>query len=219
MSHSLKYGGKMSAKYLQFIKNRWFLAVVCLLLGAAVILGIRFATYKVDAVHYHANFALYINGQKQEFKGMQYYTDVEMCTTERIVVPSERAHMHDDVNNVVHVEDHAVTWGQFFTNLGWIMGPTNIVSPDGTVYSADNNNKLNLVINGEDYTDLGGLQNTVIKDKDKLLISFGNQNEADLKQKYNVIPSTAAKYDLAKDPAGCGSNHGPTMRDRFVHML
>ena len=209
----------MSTKYLQFVKTKWFIAVACLLLGAAVVLGIRFATYKVNSVHYHANFALYINGQREEFKGMGYYTEVEMCKLDTTMVPSERAHMHDNVNNVVHVEDHSVTWGQFFTNLRWVMGPTFIVSPDGTIYSENGNNKLNLVLNGQDYTDFGGMENTVIKDTDKLLVSFGNESATSLKQQYSSIPSTAQKYDTTKDPASCSGNHGTTMHDRFVNMM
>src|SRR5215469_16416653 len=114
----------MSAKYFQFAKSQWFIAVGCLLLGAALVLGIRFFTYKPQSVHYHANFALYVNGQREEFKGAMYYSEVQMCTSaETAMTPVERAHMHDNVNNVVHVEDHAVTWGQFFANLGWYMGP------------------------------------------------------------------------------------------------
>jgi len=209
----------MSTKYLQFIKTKWFIAVVCLLLGAAVVLGIRFATYKVESVHYHANFALYINGQREELKAASYYTEVETCTLDTAMVPSERAHMHDNVNNVVHVEDHSATWGQFFTNLGWVMGPTFIASPDGTIYSDNGDNKLNLMLNGQDYTGFGGMQNTVIKDTDKLLVSYGNETTASLKQQYNSIPSTAQKYDTTKDPASCSGNHGTTMHDRFVNMM
>jgi len=105
MNIPTKMRATMSTKYLQFVKTKWFIAVACLLLGAAVVLGIRFATYKVNSVHYHANFALYINGQREEFKGMGYYTEVEMCKLDTTMVPSERAHMHDNVNNVVHVEE------------------------------------------------------------------------------------------------------------------
>ncbi len=206
-------------KYLQFVKTKWFVAVACLILGAAVVLGIRFATYKVGSVHYHANFALYVNGQREDFKGIGYYTEVQMCTLNTAMVPSERAHMHDNVNNVVHVEDHSVTWGQFFTNLGWIMGPNFIVSPDGKIYSENSDNKLNLVLNGQDYTNYGGMQNTVIKDTDKLLVSFGNENAASLKQQYGSIPSTAQKYDTTKDPASCSGNHGTTMHDRLINII
>lgn len=209
----------MSTKNLQFVNSKWFTAVVCLLLGAAIVIGFRFATYKPDTVHYHANFALYINGKRQEFRGSQYYSEVEMCTSDTAMMPSERAHMHDNVNNVVHVEDHAVTWGQFFTNLGWIMGPTSMVSPDGTVYSEDEDSKLHLMLNGQDYTGLGGLQNTVIKDTDKLLVSYGSEDTASLKHQFGAIPSTAKKYDTAKDPASCSGNRGATMRDRMSHAL
>ena len=220
MTINTNYGGKaMSAKYFQFVKTRWFLAVACLLLGVAIILGVRFFTFKVDTVHYHANFALFINGQREEFKGAQYYTEVEMCAVDTAMVPSERAHMHDNVNNVVHVEDHAVTWGQFFANVGWVMGPMSMISPDGTVYAENGDSKLHLVINNQDYTDLSGLQNTVIKDQDKLLVSFGAESTTDLKQQYATIPSSAKKYDTTKDPASCSGNHGTTMHQRFVHMF
>jgi hypothetical protein len=36
------------------------------------------------------------------------------------------------------------------------MGPTAIISPDGTVYSENGNSKLHLLLNGQDYTDFGG---------------------------------------------------------------
>jgi hypothetical protein len=83
-------------------------------------------------VHYHANFAVYINGQQEQFKGMKYYeeTAAQTCTLEKIDDPAERAHMHDNVNNVVHVEDHLVTWGNFFQNLGWGLGDDYLKTAD-----------------------------------------------------------------------------------------
>ncbi len=206
-------------KYLQFVKSKWFIAAACLILGAAVILGIRFVTYKPDTVHYHANFALYINGQHQLFQGQQYYAETEMCTESTAMTPMGRAHMHDNVNNVVHVEDHAVTWGQFFTNLGWSMGPNFIESPDSTMYVENGSSQLHLILNGQDYTDLGGVANTVINDQDKLLVSFGDENNTTLMQQYRAIPSTAHKYDLSKDTGSCGSHSSTTMHDRLTHMF
>lgn len=189
------------------------------LIGAVIVMGIRFATYKPDDVHYHANFALFINGQRQEFKSPEYYTEVEMCTLSTTIVPQQRAHMHDNVNNVIHVEDHAVTWGQFFANMRYIMGPTFLSTRDGTVYSEDASNKLNLVLNGQDYTDLGGLENTVINDKDKLLVSYGNFGAKTLMKQYNTIPSTAARYDVTKDPKSCSGHGHSGLRDRLMHVL
>lgn len=210
----------MPNKYLGFIKSKWFIGIGCLVLGAAIVLGIRFFTYKPDDVHYHANFAVYINGERQQFKGQQYYEETEMCAVNTSVTPGTRAHMHDNVNNVVHVEDHAVTWGQFFSNLGWTLGPSFIASPDGVIYNENSDNRLNIILNGQDYTDLGDMSNTVIKDQDKLLVSFGDESNEVLQQEYRTIPSSAHRYDITKDPASCSGGHsGTTMHDRLTHMF
>lgn len=190
-----------------------------LLLGAAIILGIRFVTYHEESVHYHANFAVYINGKREEFKSPIYYTETA-CSSATGITPKERAHMHDNVNDVVHVEDHAVTWGQFFENLGWYVGPSFIAKSDGTIYQENDTAELNILVNGQDYTGLGALTNMVIHDKDRVLVSYGNENQQELKGQYKTIASTAAKYDITPDPASCsGSQHETSMRDRFRHML
>lgn len=207
------------AKYLKFIKSRWFIGVSCLILGAAIIVGVRLITYKPATVHYHANFAVYINGQRELFKDASYYTEVQTCETSNSITPSERVHMHDSVNDVVHVEDQAVTWGNFFQNLGWNLGSTYIVNRSGTVYQENGSNKLNLILNGQNYTDLGGLQNKVIEDTDKLLVSFGDNSQATLDQQYASIASTAEHYDQTPDPATCSGHDTVTMHDRLVHMF
>ncbi len=210
----------MNKRELRFIYTKWFIAISCLALGALIVLGLRFFTYQPDTVHYHANFALYINGQRVQFRGIQYYTDAEMCTINNVMTPIGRAHMHDNVNDVVHVEDHAVTWGQFFANLGWYMGPDFIESPDGTMYKESGNSKLNILIDGQNYTDLGGVANTVIKDQDKLLVSFGDVTAGVLEQEYTAIPSTAHHYDVTKDPASCSGNQSNvSIHERLVHMF
>jgi len=207
------------AKLAKIIGQPWLLLSAGIVLGALLIMGIRFATYHVDDVHYHANFAVYINGQPEKFSDPQYYSEIEMCTASKEIIPSQRAHMHDNINNVVHVEDHSVTWGQFFTNLGWYLGPDFIQTANGTLYRENGADKLNLMIHGQDYSGLGSFANRVIKDEDKLLISFGDASQSQLQQEYKAIPATAHKYDIEKDPASCGGHVGPTMRERMNHMF
>jgi hypothetical protein len=201
-------------------KSRWFVLAVGLLLGALVILGIRFFTYSPEHVHYHANFAVYLNGKREEFKGPQFYQEVAICSsTTGIAIPQQRAHMHDDINSVIHVHDHAVTWGQFFENFGWYVGPDFIQTDDGTRYVADDTNKLSIVINGQDYTGLQAITNNVIKDRDRLLLSFGDINQKTLDQEFKSVPSTAKHYDEAKDPASCAGSEKITAKDRFKHLF
>jgi hypothetical protein len=200
-------------------RMRWVVFLVGLIIGALVILGIRFVTYKPERVHYHANFAVYINGLREQFKGAQYYQEVAVCSADKIHLPPQRAHMHDNMNSVIHVHDHTVTWGQFFENLGWIVGPNFIQTADGTMYVENDNSKLHILINGQDYTDLTPITNTVIKDRDRLLVSFGDIDNRTLQQEYSTVPTTAKHYDEAQDPASCAGEEDVTAKDRLHHLF
>lgn len=205
---------------MRFFKNVWFVLITGIFIGALVVLAIRLVTYKPTQVHYHANFALYINGQREEFKGAQYYQEVAVCsTTTDIATPLERAHMHNNVNSVLHVHDHAVTWGQFFENLGWYVGPDFIEAADGHLYEANGSAQLHIVLDGQDYTGLTPITNTVIKDQSRLLVSFGDIDSSTLQQEYRNVPTTAKHYDETKDPASCAGSEKITVNDRLHHLF
>jgi hypothetical protein len=202
------------------LQNRYTLFVAGLLLGVLLLLGIRFATYRVEAVHYHANFAVYINGKRELFKGPQYYQEVSICSASKgITIPQQRSHMHEQDNALIHVHDHASTWGQFFENLGWYIGPDFIETDAGTMYVAHDNIKVNVVINGQDYTDLNAITNRVIGDKDRLLVSYETSNDAVLKTEFATVPSTATHADETQDPASCSGNEKVTFKDRLHHLF
>jgi len=128
--------------------------------------------------------------------------------------------MHDNINNVVHVEDHAVTWGDFFANLGWSIGTNFIARPDGTIYVENDNTKLNVILNGQDLTDISSVATRVIRDQDKLLVSYGDESASTLTQEHKAIPSTAHHYDIAQDPKSCSGHDSSTMlQDRLKHLF
>ena len=180
----------------------------------------RVITYKEPHPHYHANFALYINGAQENFKDPKYYQEVAICKVGHgIVDPQERTHMHDNKVGLVHVHDHAVTWGQLFNNLGWTIGSDFLVNDKGTKYIADSQTKLNLTIDGQDYTDLTSLANTVIKDQSRVLISFGAISPNVLSAEFKTVPSTAKHADESKDPASCASHESIPFKERLRHIL
>jgi hypothetical protein len=193
-----------------------------LFVGALLILGIRFVNYKPDTskdVHYHANFAVFINGQREEFKGPQYYQEVAVCSLHG-ATPLARVHLHDNINNVIHVHAAAVTWADFFTNLGWGIGQNYIASPDQT-YTADDANKLNLVLNGKNVTNVTNIAQQVIKDKDRLLVSYGAIDDTTLQQEFKAVGNNASYYDTHADPAACSGaeSQSPTVSDRLHHLF
>lgn len=185
------------------------------LVAALLILGIRFFTYKPESTHYHANFALYINGQREEFKDPSNYESIgATCDLHEEMTPPERVHMHDNVNDVVHVHDHAVTWGQFFLNLGWLVDAKVIETRDQMLL-LDNDHKITFILNSEV---VDNISNRVIGDQDKLLIDYGSALDS-AKQEYSAITNKAAKYDNSKDPKSCGSAAAPTFSDRLRHLF
>ena len=185
-----------------------------LIIGALLILGIRFVAYQPETVHYHANFAVYINDQREEFKDPAFYESIgASCDVHEQMTPQERAHMHDNINDAVHVHHNAVTWGQFFANLGWVVD-AKVIQTTSRQLLPDNEKKISLILNGEP-TD--NVSNREIGDKDKLLVDYGNNSNVD--QEYASIASTADKYNNSKDPKSCGSQAVPSMRERLEHMF
>ncbi len=196
-------------------KQTIIVGAASLIVGAAAILGIRYVNYKPDTVHYHANFAMYVNGKREQFKGMQYYEETAMkaCTIEKVDDPAERAHMHDNVNNVVHVEDHLVTWGNFFQNLEFGIGDDYLKTADG-IYAPSDQSKLTFILNGKKVESIAGV---IINDQDKLLVSYGASDDA--QKQYDGIQNDARKYDLEQDPAGCSGSHGVDASERLKHLF
>ena len=210
----------MKSKLQNIVKSVWFLATAGFLLGILVTLGIRFVNYQPEeAVHYHANFAVYVSGQREEFKGPSYYeeTSASECNTEeREESPLERAHMHDNINDVVHVEDHLVTWGHFFQNLGWAVDAKHVKTPN-QVMIVNDQNKVVFILNGKRIDEVNRL---IINSEDKLLISYGNASDQDLNKYYQTIASTAGHYNVTPDSASCGAGAGePSLRDRLNNLF
>lgn len=184
--------------------------------GVVVILAIRFITYKPEQIHYHANFAVYLNGQREQFKSSMYYEEVSgSCALGTDIKPAQRVHLHDHVADVVHVHDHAVTWGDLFMNLGWSVG-RDFIHTDSGIYEAGDGKQLTYIINGQS---VDNIATTVIKDEDRLLIDYGNTSSQDIQKEFDGVAQTAHQYDVGKDPAACLGNAAPTPKDRLKHLF
>lgn len=211
----------MKIKLANFFGARFTIGTAAFLFGVLLILGIRVAAYTPPKeVHYHANFAVYINGQREEFKALNYYeeTVATSCSApeEDEDTPMSRVHMHGGVNSVVHVEDNRVTWGNFFGVLGWNAGENYLATRDA-VYQTNGQATLTYMLNGKA---MQSIANVTIGDQDKLLVNYGDQSPDQIAQEYQQIQNNALKADQSKDPAACGSHAmQATMRERMKHMF
>jgi len=103
--------------------------------------------------------------------------------------------------------------------LDWSIGSDFIVNDKGIKYVANDQTKLNIWIDGQDYTDLTSLASTVIKDKSRVLVSYGPSDQTSLQKESDTIPSTAKHADESKDPATCASHEALPLKERLHHIF
>lgn len=191
-------------------------------LAAGFVLGvfwlavIRFVTYKPEAVHYHANFALYIDGVREDFDSFTFYEEVASCDADELNNPKARVHMHDNVNYVAHIHDNGATWGHFFANLGYTLGNDLIKTDAGVFVDGQDDKNLRFVLNGND---VQSLANQTIGNEDVLLINYGDADAQELKTRYDAIIKDAAEYNERDDPSSCKGNKPLTFGERLKKAI
>lgn len=158
-----------------------------------------------QAIHEHADFALYIRGQRFDFNKPQF-----VSTEDKELSPV--AHIHEPRHTVVHVHMSGTTWDEFFRAIGieltdpslpGVTPETSCIKmPDGQQYCASGNEKLNFRVNG---VKVDGISFREIHDLDRVLISFGSEDDAALQAQAGTvsdeacIPSERCKDRIPKD--------------------
>jgi hypothetical protein len=178
----------------------------------AAYIGIRFVLYKSDSVHYHANFSLFVQGQREEFKSFAFYEEVAACATDQKNNPKDRVHMHDQNSQLVHIHAPGATWGHLMANLGITLGDGVLELYNAQVYQNSGGEKLTFWLNGQP---VQSINNRLIGSEDRLLINFGNDDQSTLQQRYDSIASDAGEYNGKYDPGSCSGGHQLTFWQRL----
>ena len=197
--------------------NKAVIGITGVLIGMLVILGIRFVSYEPPKeVHYHANFAVYNDGKQEQFSNPLLYEEISECSISTEKKPGERAHLHENIKDVVHVEDSAVTWGNFFQNINWNVSDKYLDTSEDLLVNTETK-KVTYVLNGEE---VSNITNKVIGDKDRLLVSYGSSTKDELSKQFDTVATTAEKYNITKDPASCSGGHSEDgIKDRLKHLF
>lgn len=191
-----------------------YLVIIGVVLGFVMFGMLRAMLHKTVETHYHSNFALYIDNKREEFKSFTYYEEIAACTTAFADNPKGRTHLHGDVNDVIHVHDKAVTYADFFSNIDWTLGPNFVRTPDALLKSNSENSWV-FILNGKK---MDRVDNLVIGDQDKLLVSYGHSG-TDFTGQYNKIQNKAKKVDAEADPATCSGANGPHKTDLKSRLI
>lgn len=177
--------------------------------GFFMFAGVRAVSLQGHSTHYHANFALYVNGQQDKFDNFTFYEEVQSCSADEHNNPRLRTHMHQPENNLVHVHADGVTWGHFFANLGYGLSNKAIATDEGVFIDGQDGKKLTFFLNRQP---VNSIANQVIQSGDTLLIDYGDGSGID--EKFNQIPADANEYNTKPDPAACSGSESLTLSER-----
>lgn len=144
-------------------------------------------------LHDHADFLLFIRGQKWDFNQEKYFSD----TPGKELSPN--VHLHAPRFNVVHVHTSLTTWDEFLRSLGFTLDDpsfqgvtedrTCLSTPDGQKLCNTATEKWKFIANG---VQVDGISNVYIGDLTRVLISYGTEPvETVLKEQWAQITDEA----------------------------
>ncbi len=183
-----------------------FIATMMIACGLLV-WGVIYLATKVEqvrnTVHYHANIAFYINGERLDISDDKFMEDIGACKAGSNKSPLDRVHFHENNMDTIHIHDDGVTWGHFMTNLGFTFSQKLIVFDDGQAAGNDENKKWTFVLNGQKIRDPFNQQ---ILSTDRLLLTYGDQDDQAIEGLYASVSQNAQEYNGKYDPGTCSAD-------------
>lgn len=142
--------------------------------------------YEVDElrqpVHWHADFALYIRGERFDFNRPEF---VSKEGEEK----NPWVHIHEPRYSVVHVHREQTTWDEFLRSIGFEITDTSITLPNGEELKNTDSEQLKFYVNG---VRIDTLMFQDILDLNQVLISYGPESDADvLEQQWPAVTDEA----------------------------
>ena len=173
-------------------------------LGAARFVGVP----PPEATHFHANWAIYVDGERLDLSDQRYMEEVSSCyTVDGGVTPQSRIHMHEGNHDVVHIHDLGTTWGHLAGNLGIGLGEGYLILTDGTRIFDGEDGHFTYILNGRALT---SAHNELVASEDRLLISYGSESLDELgTERFDEVATTAGEYNTREDPATCTGSMEP----------
>ncbi len=135
-------------------------------------------------LHYHADFKVYLNGIAYDFAQEKYMSEEEGAL-------SPFTHLHDMNGEIIHKHMSGITLGDFFESIGMSLTETCFTVDDGTAYCDDETKTLQFYVNGELNTKFDQYE---LQDLDRILISYGDETEAELQIQLSSVTDEACIY-------------------------
>jgi hypothetical protein len=127
--------------------------------------------------HTHADFAVFINGQKRDFSDPDF---VSKAGDER----SANVHLHKPRFSVIHVHRTGTTFDEFFRSIGWELTDTCIKPAGEQQFCNSGDQAIKFMVNG---VRVDSLMFEDIPAMGRVLISYGTETDDQLLQQYGQV--------------------------------
>lgn len=136
------------------------------------------------AFHGHFDLKVYMNNKMINF-GLAKYQSAEGKELDPDV------HIHDGNGNIVHLHKEGVTLAQFFKSLKMTLSSSCFIQDNGQKFCNTNDSSLKMYVNGQVNTEF---DTYIPKDLDRIVISFGPNNDKNLTTQINSVTDMSCIY-------------------------
>lgn len=103
-------------------KRKFIILLIPILVISFAVLWKSYRSKPEEKIHYHAGFMVYVDGKREDFSDIKYM-DIEPCNAPGHEIKEddqlEKAHLHDNIGDVVHVHRDNAKWKDLFTNIAY----------------------------------------------------------------------------------------------------
>lgn len=187
-----------------------FVFALSLVILVSVFVSFKISQIPTKPVHYHANFAVFVDGKQEDFTKPQLM-HIKPCSNDEAESndPKENVHLHDQIGNVVHLHADGIHWNFFLSTIHFDLAKKT-EGKSLTVYSKG------LKVDSK-------ILDETIQKQDQILIHIATQSGAQkisydpvLVEEETAVGTSAADYDAGKGGAEkCGVIGNRTLWQRF----
>lgn len=138
----------------------------------------------LGTAHNHADLNIYVNNERLVLATPANFMKSSFLHLDNNQNP-------DDANSVLHMHAKNVPLWLFFRSIGMKLDKNSLTTPDGRILKNGGGNTLKFYLNGRK---VEGLGDYVFQPLDKLLISYGSQNDPVLQNQINSVKNYAKDH-------------------------
>ena len=151
---------------------------------------------ELNSQHIHADWKIYINGMEFDWLPYADLHKKQMMGDKNILGTSAFIHIHpsqlpEKAGDVIHMHAKGIPLWIFFESLGMKFNKDCLILDTGEEYCNDGANALKFYVNGQENNQY---ENYIFNDLDKILISYGDENQIEIQEQLNTITNFAGTH-------------------------